>query len=383
MIGGLPMANDLDFECDYDAITIDTSVLEGRDGVFLDSGYAKRLEQFKDSPFRLVLSEVIYNEIRAHVKAQILKARSSLKKAFNELQRYKALTNGDIARIKHIMVNATDADEIAHEIMSDFVDRCGIEVISACDHVELRRVLDSYFNHDAPFAVEGKKKHEFPDAIALMSLQAWADKNDIQLIAASKDTDWVRFCSNIDEIDVVVDLGEALSSFQRHHAALAFCEQLSTRILLEGPNEVSSAIDRALADKSPSSVWNIDACSSMYYEEENAEVTYDNFSYLETDDRVEIRLIEVGDHYLVAEVPITIEATATGDFIFQAKDEGEYITVGSSSETIHFTHETEAMVKISNYSTVEFSVLEVDFSDLVHSVDFGDIEPDWDDDYYE
>jgi hypothetical protein len=51
---------------DYAAITIDTSIFESN-GLKLEFGLLKKLSQFKESPAKLVISEIILRELTGHI----------------------------------------------------------------------------------------------------------------------------------------------------------------------------------------------------------------------------------------------------------------------------------------------------------------------------
>ncbi len=55
---------------EFDAILIDTSIYE-RNGLKLDKGLLKALYQFKRSPIDLLLPDVIYNELKDHLKKKL------------------------------------------------------------------------------------------------------------------------------------------------------------------------------------------------------------------------------------------------------------------------------------------------------------------------
>jgi chromosome condensin MukBEF complex kleisin-like MukF subunit len=62
----------------------------------------------------------------------------------------------------------------------------------------------------------GKKKAEFPDAISLLSLEAWAEANEKRILAVSGDKDWAAYAENSERIDVVSKLSDALAMLQEH-----------------------------------------------------------------------------------------------------------------------------------------------------------------------
>ncbi len=59
--------------------------------------------------------------------------------------------------------------------------------------VDLEKVMDSYFSIAPPFEDTKKKKHEFPDAIVLRSLKAWAEANQQTVFVVSNDVGFKKF----------------------------------------------------------------------------------------------------------------------------------------------------------------------------------------------
>jgi hypothetical protein len=55
-------------------------------------------------------------------------------------------------------------------------------------------VVDMYFKLKAPF--EEKKRAEFPDAIALVSLERWAELNKLKILVVSYDSGWEEYCAS-------------------------------------------------------------------------------------------------------------------------------------------------------------------------------------------
>ncbi|MHC5719981.1 MAG: PIN domain-containing protein, partial [Nostoc sp.] len=69
----------------FKAITLDTSIFDAQ-GLRLESGLLKQLEQFRDSSTRLILSELVREEITSHL---IQKARDAQKEIEKSLKQAK------------------------------------------------------------------------------------------------------------------------------------------------------------------------------------------------------------------------------------------------------------------------------------------------------
>lgn len=58
----------------------------------------------------------------------------------------------------------------------------------AASRVDAEELVRRHFERVAPFSA--KKPDEFKDAIALLTLEAWAEEHDVEIVIASKDSDW-------------------------------------------------------------------------------------------------------------------------------------------------------------------------------------------------
>jgi PIN domain len=78
-------------------------------------------------------------------------------------------------------------------------------------------LIQKYFQAKPPFSETGKKKNEFPDAIALMSLETWANKNQTKIIVVTSDNDWKNFCKSSERLLAIDDFAGALGLFQDYN----------------------------------------------------------------------------------------------------------------------------------------------------------------------
>lgn len=122
-----------------------------------------------------------------------------------------------------------------------------------------------YFLHQAPFKETGNKKNEFPDAIALLSLQSWAEENNKKLLAVSSDKDWIDFSIHKDHIDVIDDLAKAMDILNKQtNEAL---DSIIHEIELELSGSQNSRIFESIysAIKYSINIYEIDAVSAYNY----------------------------------------------------------------------------------------------------------------------
>jgi hypothetical protein len=126
----------------------------------------------------------------------------------------------------------------------------------AADQGDMKRLIAMYFGPKAPFAESEEKKNEFPDAIALMTLEDWAKKNNKKVLAISGDKGWAQFADDSEWIDVEMDLAAALQELQKDadHARKIVANLLHRMDAGEAPEllqELEANVERQVCDLSP------------------------------------------------------------------------------------------------------------------------------------
>lgn len=170
-------------------LTIDTNIAV-QYGLGLNRGLLAQLVQFKTGRFRFVLSEIVIREIQRRIAEKLEEDRTEWKRIFRKLRRVPRLREQVDALDKG--VSALNSEEQAKRQVDQFIIDTGADIISARE-ASMETVLDLYFDRLAPFDASGKRS-EFPDAIALLGLKAWAEAGDCGVIVVSEDGDWRRYC---------------------------------------------------------------------------------------------------------------------------------------------------------------------------------------------
>ena len=187
-------------------ITIDTSILR-KHGFHFDSGILEQLKQFKNSRFKLVISEIVLKETERQIKEAYVKDLSGWQKIFNRLKDYP-VTDEDVISFDEILAECTP-EQYSFWKMNKFQLDTGAEQISV-GHADIKDIADLYFSQKAPFD-SGMKKSEFPDAIALLGFLNWCESTHSGMIVVSDDLDWKRFCAeNPDKLHHIESIATAL-----------------------------------------------------------------------------------------------------------------------------------------------------------------------------
>lgn len=66
-----------EIDLDYGALTIDTCIFDAN-GISLEKGLFKQLDQFSGGPVKFVLANVVHYEVLAHLTKEIKEARTKV-----------------------------------------------------------------------------------------------------------------------------------------------------------------------------------------------------------------------------------------------------------------------------------------------------------------
>jgi hypothetical protein len=376
-------------EGQFGAITLDTSIFDAQ-GLRLESGLLKQLEQFQDGSTRLILSEVVKEETLSHLTEKAKDAQKELVKSLKQAKEYWRVEDQTLEDIKKLVFVEREAQEIASERFNQFVDITSLEIVEAQNHVMVGDLLQKYFKAKPPFAETGKKKNEFPDAIALMSLETWANKNQTKIIVITSDTDWKNFCKGSESLVTIDDFAGALGLFQLQDAD-DICKYLSERYEKGELDNVREASSDTLEYQMSDLDFSLEAYSNFIYEHDSTEVIVNGFEFkLFESPNLIFRPVNFDDDVLVVESKLSVDVNIECNFSFSVYDsvDKDEVPMGSSSTNIQTNLDVNILVsfigdldKIGAEIEVDNVEIEIKTLDVIN---FGEIEPDWmyeDDDY--
>lgn len=375
----------------YDVLTVDTNIFTAN-GYDLEGGLLSKLAQFKDNPARFVLSEVVIRELHAHLVEQARDAKINLEKAANRAAFCKISDTSTLENIRQLSAITDDAKISVARRLKAFMHKTGAAIVKASE-TNVDEVVKHYFETRPPFDKAGKKKSEFPDAIALLSIEAWAVNKGFRVLAVSKDTGWRDFAEHTDVIDVVEDLTDGLSSLQEDVDIALLSVKAFLSDLDHGLRpDTMSIIQEAIAIQT--SLMDFDAEASAAYETDNRyiEASFLSFAF-ENDgsDNYYVDVIEVSPVGVIVRVDLKINALFRAGFdLFVIEGvEKDTVSMGTCDARIESEFDAQAVITFTgDYGDV--ASLEIDVVELIDgrlTVDFGYIEPDFEsegdvDDWY-
>lgn len=354
-------------------LSIDTSIFD-RFKHSLEHGLLQRLSQFRNTDVQVVLSEIVIGELRAHMINEASEAGDLLKSA---LKKVGASWNVSSAQREEILVTLLrnhTVETMVEERLAHFLQANEVTVVAAAPNAPIDEVVRRYFQSDAPFGNGKQKKHEFPDALALLSLQGYAAREGWNMLVVSGDGGWKEFADQSRRLVCVSDLADALSYFQTF--PLAACARLAQRLHAGELQELTDEVQSAVAGVADGMDLHIEADSAYYYDYSLPEVEVLEVRY--EDDRLFVPVEQDGDVYGF-ELAVLARTMVTCHFTFEMKDwvDKDYIRIGSTTEIADVDMNFRLTVTIEGDPEGAFEVIDVEVIDSDARVDFGEIAPDW------
>lgn len=359
-------------------LSIDTSIFSQYHNR-LEHGLLQRLSQFEASDVDLVLSDVVVREVHRHMVEAAVEADNALKKA---MRLSGAARNLDIAAFDPVVTAVTlgeTAEQCVSRRMADFQTRTGHKLAVTSDLVSAGDLFTSYFDVKPPFEIKESKKFEFPDAMALQGLEGFARNSGKLMLVVSADGGWRDFCKQSDWLVHEPKLGAGMSRFQKVPSVVSAA--LAKQITDGNVGHLSSAIERELIDFVDGMEIHPEASAWYTYDYDIEEREYLGFEFR---DGPTLKLVDhdADEELFVFETIVDLDISVSCSFTFHVRDEGDYITVGGTYATTTGTQRVSLAITICGDPNAEFDVVEVEVIDYDSSVDFGQVDPDYDDEPY-
>ena len=356
----------------FDALTIDTQAIQ-KQAFRFENAPLNLLRQFRGSPIQVVFATIVVKETTAHLEEAIRTLSATLRKVIPDCDRLlpevtywfgmrelEKIEPGEVAR-KRLRNFLTDIE--AAEVGTNWADLQDIE----------RR----YFDTLPPFAGSGNKKHEFPDAIALSSIEGWAKANGKRVLAVSEDKGWIGYDSEM--ISVVPTLSEALGILQNdpQHRTHLFVAERIRELTLRNLYPSAATFFQLLVETIKRSDFDIDAHSNMLYEADYPQVELIGYS-IEND----FTIVKIDEREIIAEIKLGLHIRVSVIITFAVHDsiDDDDVPMGDAKiiRDIHLKEDTQALVTFSgDFQTDGWNITEIELSSISDTIDLGFVEPDW------
>jgi len=351
------------------AITFDANVFYNNRFHF-DGGLLLSAKQLAKKDVTVVMPSIVVEEIKKGVREEYDKLAKKLQAILNDANRLGVSAADALAAI--------DADVVkeASDKVDGYLGELGAVILKS-DEVTAQEVADLYAELKPPFST--KKRSEFPDAIALLTLEKWAAKAETEILAVSSDGDWSEFADTSDHITCTDDLAGALDQFQdippdqaeiiqNVLSQMAFAKQSA---LYESFQE---QLDAVISDH----VFSAEAGSSYYLELQEINVSLIEFDMGDEGEPVEYKTVEAGEDEFVLEVSASVTVKANASFTVNVWDgtDKEYVSLTDATASTELTSDAQLLVSISSASDAP-TISRVELIGIDDTIVFDDVEPDW------
>lgn len=361
---------------EYKAILIDTQTIDNYRWRF-DEGMLAKLHQFKDTDVRVLIPDIIKNEVTSHLAKKINTVQIEFEKAIKTSEEEFLIAKVECEKFRKEYIDIVDSSVLAQERIESFIESCGATEFECGEYIGLSEVFKAYFELTPPFKNKETRKREFPDASILFATEEYASDEDLYVIAVSRDEGWVDYCSKSKRIKSVKDLGEAISLFQPKTAPHAFALKLIEGIRDNTAAEFINDLEQQVISKYD--FVDVQARADSYLSHEIDDLSC-FVSSVEFDD--EVNVIEVGDGWATFDMKVNVKFEAQCSVSFSHYDsiDRDSVYIGSTEAQAEKYIETGLIVTLvgdffKGYD--EIDVDEIALESVIKSIYFGEVEPDF------
>lgn len=358
------------------ALTVDTSIFDEK-GRRLNKGMFSQLTQFGKHPADLLFSDVVLMEMKRHLIERLKSVKARFSPDLGDAWEFLGMEKRQVEDLLTQLDQLPSLEEICEDQFRDFLDESSAKVICAEEHVPMGELVRTYFEGKPPFEEFNPKKSEFPDAIALKTLDTWATNNGRHLLVVSKDKDWVRFCGGSERLHCISDLATALELLQtpgdvvKSMLQRVFDELQSPRLPLH------VTLSEFIEELDWYEYIRVDANSQFEFELDDIDVVDVSGVFFPKSPQ-EIKLTEQDEEEVTITLAVQAQIAFVANFSFRKWDSSdkEYISMGRGS----FSNQATAKIDITLVLPIangSFNEISMDADIETIDANLGNIEPDW------
>lgn len=357
------------------AISVDTSIFDANKQR-LDKGLFAKLRQFGRGAIDLVFPDAVWAEISSHLLDNLGNSRKKFNKDILDLCEF---VGGDVGELNALQQRLDAMPDIMHardQQLKKFLDETKAEVITAGKYVTVDEIMALYFEKKPPFQTTGPKRKEFPDAVALRTLEGWARDHHKQILVVSKDPDWKNYCVSSEHLFFTNDLATALTIFNSakdYKALLTFVWKE-----LENPeSDLMTRIEGELAEYDWSAKAHIEAHSQFEFDDDIVELV--KISSLRFEDGFDgIGVIDEEKNLVSVSARVVAELVLSVGFEFSKWDgiDKDHVAMGTASIEGSAEIEVEVILNIG-LNGAEIDNIDLEIHPAPFGLELGEIEPSW------
>jgi hypothetical protein len=355
----------------FGAVTIDTNIFD-KFGCNLDMRALRALGPLTTQHnVRLIFSDIVAGEVQTHIKRTATDQAEKLRTALNQYRKAWR-RDEDVATLAPLVDLDASPAALAAEEWETYLDAVDGEVVDSEGRANIGELVRRYFAEESPFMPTAAKKAEFPDAIALLALEAWAESEDCLLLAISRDGDWQAYASGSQRIVCVPDFEGTLDRFNT--AGRTLVEGLAARLRLGEADELKDEIDLELESWLSEADFHVEAHSDFHYDAQPESAVV---QYWEIVGEPKVLALEGDEVTFSLELDCVIAFGASFSLSAWDSVDGDYVPLNSQSEEIEERHRLAVSIRVDRRSVPTPEVVEVEANRRRLTVDFGLVDLDW------
>ena len=352
-------------------ISVDTEIFD-RYGCNLDYTTLQRLDQFQHGNVRFYLSEVIVREIVGHISHDAAETQRKLKQAMKK-QSKRWRQPIDLQALEETLCLETDPNDAANRQVRDYISSVGAQIVPANGlHDISAEILRRYFDAEPPFGHKEKRKHEFPDAFALLTIEAVAAKGGRNILCVSKDKGWLDFAAQSEHLICVDSLTAALSLFNDSGRTTA--DQAMALWRGGQATSLQTAVEKEFEYRLSFSDYDVEAYSNCSLDIDPVEAGMLSVDLNSVTSPVVIAADDEKVTFVVS-LPALVEyEAAVGFYAYDGVDK-DYLYLTTEMFSTTQTDNFQIAITVGREMEHELQVHLVDIAKQHHSVNFGPVEP--------
>ena len=227
-------------------ITIDTNIFDATTYDLSEDSTLRLLQSYvKDGKIKVVLSDIVVREVKAHLKREASGMMSAIKNSRND---YLKKLNKDLwiaagAKQYIYISKAEKYYEKMIEIFNQYLKDIDAEIIMDTSNIDINEILDDYFDFNAPFENSEKKRKEFPDAFIASQIRTAYPKHD-SIVIISDDNGFKKACNKNGEYLCYSSLGDLFNEISKQNKL--YNETLE--VLVNNNNKINKLIRKEIQD---------------------------------------------------------------------------------------------------------------------------------------
>ena len=322
--------------------SLDTDPIQAK-GYRFSAAPLSLLPEILPDTLSLKLSEIVVSEVVAHQVKPVQESVEQFQKAAKHLNRHIPNELQPVLTGLDAMVAIPAAVAKFKQEIHTYVWQCRGEILGY-ENVESGELFDLYFGAKPPFGEAEKRKSEFPDAAALLTLEHYAKANDTKGLVVSKDGGWKAFCDNSDHLYCLDKIEDLTELFEATGEAAAEAKQMIEVFVRDQLANDDSPLHEKIEAKLSvhyEDQWDLDTSdfysnSGLEFESEVDSVELDSYSLVP--DSLNLWMKEE-DNTWVAQFKVIVDLNVTVTSSFTAWDsvDRESVGMGSTSQAIYVT----------------------------------------------